>query len=145
MAHYTNKYKNEMWSHIATSMHLSLSALFLMLLSWQMALLFSMDVLAWFAFISLLCLCKETEKTQINLLLKKISLADMLGIFLSLEMILINARPTECLNTGIGGWQNQNLIKWVEKPRIAIIPCSVACIETLSSLSWPQFWIIVSI
>lgn len=37
-------------------MHLSLSALFFMLLSWLMALLFSMDILAWLARISLLCL-----------------------------------------------------------------------------------------
>lgn len=36
--------------------HLSLSALFLMVLSWLIALLFSMDILAWFARISLLCL-----------------------------------------------------------------------------------------
>lgn len=34
----------------------SRSALFLMLLSWLMALLFSMDILAWLARISLLCL-----------------------------------------------------------------------------------------
>lgn len=36
--------------------HLSRSALFFMLLSWLMALLFSMDILAWLARISLLCL-----------------------------------------------------------------------------------------
>lgn len=36
--------------------YLSRSALFLMLLSWLMALLFSMDILAWLARISLLCL-----------------------------------------------------------------------------------------
>lgn len=36
--------------------HLSLSALFLMVLSWLIALLFSMDILAWLARISLLCL-----------------------------------------------------------------------------------------
>lgn len=72
-----HKYKHEI-CFTATSMYLSLSALFLMLLSWLMALLFSMDVLAWLAFISLLCLCKETAKSQINLLLMNISVSNML-------------------------------------------------------------------
>lgn len=43
-------------------MHLSRSALFFMLLSWLMALLFSMDILAWLARISLLCLELRNRK-----------------------------------------------------------------------------------
>lgn len=41
---------------LGAASHLSRSALFLMVLSWLMALLFSMDTLAWLARISLLCL-----------------------------------------------------------------------------------------
>jgi len=41
--------------------YLSLSALFLIDLSWLMALLFSIDILAWFARISLLSLGKTKE------------------------------------------------------------------------------------
>lgn len=44
----------------------SLSALFLMLLSWLMALLFSIDDFAWLALISLLCLKENTNKQQIE-------------------------------------------------------------------------------
>lgn len=46
--------------------HLSLSALFFMLLSWLMALLFSMDILAWLARISLLCLKHDYSSSSVT-------------------------------------------------------------------------------
>ena len=66
--HWFNKVVGQSANPIAVDgcscVHLSLSALFLMLLSWLMALLFSMDILAWLARISLLCLelWDKTEK-----------------------------------------------------------------------------------